>query len=55
MKTLLFLASSICLLSVCSCKSVGYHVDGRSTITRNDTVHITFVGDKPVSVDNVVR
>lgn len=55
MKTLLFLASSLLALSLCSCKSVGYHFDGHSIITRNDTVRITVVGDKPVSVDQIVR
>lgn len=55
MKILLFLASSVLALSFCSCKSVGYHVEGNSTIVRNDTVHVTVVGDKPVVVDQIVR
>lgn len=55
MKKLFFLVSSVFALSFCSCKSIGYHVDGKSTIVRNDTVHVTVVGDKPVVVDQIVR
>ena len=55
MKILLFLVSSVFALSLCSCKSVGYHVDGKSTIVRCDTFHVTVVGDKPLSVDQIVR
>lgn len=55
MKTLLFLVSSVLALSLCSCKSIGYHVDGKSTILRSDTVHITVVGDKSLNVDQIVR
>ena len=55
MKKLLFFVSSVVVLSFCSCKSVGYHVDGKSTIVRSDTVHISVVGDKPVVVDQIVR
>lgn len=55
MKTLLYLVSSVLALSLCSCKSVGYHVDGKSTILRSDTVHITVVGDKPLQVDQLIH
>lgn len=54
MKKLLFLVSSVLALSLCSCKSIGYHVEGKSTIVRNDTVHVSVVGDKPVVVDQIV-
>lgn len=53
MEKLLFLL--IASISLVSCKSVGYHVDGHSTIVRTDTVHVSVVGDKPVLIDKVVE
>lgn len=51
-KSLFLLIASISLVS---CKSVGYHVDGHSTIVRTDTIHVSVVGDKPVVIDKVVE
>lgn len=55
MKSLIFIASSILMLSFGSCQSVGYHANGNSTIIRHDTVHITVHSDKPITVDQEVH
>ena len=48
-KSLLVLCSFLACLSVCSCKSVGVKLVGKSTILRNDTICTTYEYDKPVS------
>lgn len=51
MKKLLFLLMISCCLA--SCKSVGVHVQGRSTILRNDTIRTSYEVSKPI--DKVVH
>ena len=43
-----FLFLLIVSLSLASCKSVGVHVSGRSTILRNDTIRTTYEVSKPL-------
>ena len=45
-KLLLLLIASV---SLASCKSVGVHVSGRSTILRNDTIRTTYEVSKPIN------
>lgn len=45
----------ISLVCFTSCKSVGYHLDGKSTILRYDTVHVCIQGDKPYTVESIVK
>lgn len=47
MEKLLFLL--IASISLASCKSVGVHVSGHSTILRNDTIRTTYEVSKPLN------
>lgn len=45
----------LCVLGfVCSCKSIGYHVEGVSHIVRHDTITVKAVSDKPLTTDKFV-
>lgn len=47
MKKSLF--ATILMLSLASCKSIGFHVTGHSTILRNDTICTTIEASKPLN------
>lgn len=56
MRPLLFVSVILTLaVSLTGCKSVGYHIDGKSTILRHDTVHVYIQGDKPYTIETPVK